>query len=321
MKFLYINKIRFLLIYSLVQVFTIILTIGSGIFPDSQGYEEAIIQLHDSELTINERTKFLLGSRSFALFFPYLLTFIFSPESSFIIQSSLCIIISSLFIFKLSNSILNDESVSFYSSIIFISSFPILYWGNAVLTEMVSYLFFILTTYLVITLFKKFPDNYSVIFVAIICGIGFLIKQNIMFSFIYFYPLLFFNKNERFKLNYKDIFYKSILFLTFYLLTIFITEVFLYLLFKELLIFTFINDYIFSSHQSKEYFHKSSIYFVQTLFIAFGLLIPLLFIGLFSFLRKKYNIIIFSFFIVSTFIPIVTHIYYSPRFTFYLFPF
>ncbi len=321
MKFLYLNKIRFLFIYSLVQVLVILLTIGHGVFPDSQGYVEAIIELHDSDLSLNERTKFLFGSRPLALLIPYLLSFVFSPISSYVIQSSLCILLSSSFIFKLSNSILKDSQLSFYSSLIFISSFPILYWGNAILTEMPSYLIFIITTYLVINLFEKWPNNTSIIFVAIICGIGFLIKQMIMFSFIYFYLLLFSNKINSLKLDYKDILFKCILFFTFYLLPILLTEVIIYLFFDDLLIFNFINDYLISSHQLKEYFHKSPMYFIQTFFIAFGLLVPFFIIGCSSFLRIKHQIVIFSFFFISTLVPIITHIYYSPRFTFYLFPF
>jgi len=186
---------------------------------------------------------------------------------------------------------------------------------------MSSYLFFIMTTYLVINLFNKYPNKLSTILVAIVCGLGFLIKQNIIFSLIFFYLLLFFNKSKIFKLTIIDKFSRALLFIIFYFLPIIITEVLMYWIFDELIITNFINNYIISSHISKEYFHKTPVYFIQTLFIAFGLLLPLFFIGLFSFIRKRYNIGMLLCFFISAFIPIVTHIYYSPRFTFYLFPF
>ena len=81
-------------------------------------------------------------------------TLILDNESSIGFQNFLIYLAMGPLMFVYSQKIFREDVFSFYSALLLIGSFPILYWGLSILNDLGSWFFFLLSAYLIITIFE-----------------------------------------------------------------------------------------------------------------------------------------------------------------------
>ena len=304
--------------YSLfISIIYFIFNDGWQYHPDSYDYIQGLEVLKNGGEWYDEDIAFRPG----AVYLSFPLTLLFNNVNSIGIHNLIIYFLFGNVFYSFTNKITNDKDISFWSTLLLISSFPILYWGISILNDLGGWFFLLLSIFLIIQLFDKDFESKFLIFSALVLGFGVLYKPTVLPSAIFFTIWLFIQRKE---IGIS----KSII--------IWLKFTFISLL--PLIVNTFIINYFwgydFSEIVEKEFFGKSDTslmigfkytytYKFLTLLIVFPFL-PIFFfyskdffINLNDFRNKQLLVLLASCFLWFLFSSLRTA---SPRYAFILFP-
>jgi hypothetical protein len=310
-----LNKIKkhYLLILIIIALAELSIKIAFNSFisfPDTQGYIETVKWLKNRSGEVFP----LRIQRPLQIFFILLFEPILGITPAFILTNCIFYIASIPFFFSFSKKLLKDENLAFISTFLFISSFCVLYWGLAPLTDMLLWFLMSVGFDLLIDIKEKWKstDIYKLSFIV---GLGILNKESII-SLSFLLIFLFFS---RFIYRQRDKFKKIIRFLPpliFMIIPFLITQLLMYVYFG--------SEYTFFSSRLK---HKTEVqgqlwYLPITFIIGFNILIIFYLFGINSFIKNNsmFNKKEYLISLVLTLIPVVVFETYSPRLSFLIFP-
>jgi len=300
-----------LILIALVQLSIEIVFNGFTSFPDTQGYLETIKWFKDrSGETVSVRIQ-----RPLQIFFILLFEPILGITPAFILTNCIFYILSIPFFFSFSKKLLKDENLAFISTFLFISSFCVLYWGLALLTDMLVWFLMAVGFDLLIDIKENWKptDVYKLSFVV---GIGLLNKESII-SLAFLLIFLFFSK---FIYKQSDKFKKTIRLLPPLILMI------LPFIIVQLLMYRYFGpEYTFFGTRLRHAVSEVQgqlWYLPITFLIGFNVLIIFYLFGIKSFIKNNsmFNKKEYLISLVLTLIPVVVFETYSPRLSFLIFP-
>jgi hypothetical protein len=280
-------------------------------FPDTNGYIETIkwYKNHSGEM-VSVRIQRPLQIFFILLFEPFL-----GAIPSFILTNCIFYIASIPFFFSFSKKLLKDEDLAFISTFLFISSFCMLYWGLALLTDMLVWFLMSVGFDLLIDIKESWrsADVYKLSFVV---GVGLLNKESII-GLAFLLIFLFFSK---FIYRQSDKFRKAIRFLPPLILMI------LPFIVVQLLMYRYFGpEYTFFSTRLRHSISEVQgqlWYLPITFLIGFNILIIFYLFGIKSFIKNNsmFNKKEYLISLVLSLIPVVVFETYSPRLSFLIFP-
>jgi 4-amino-4-deoxy-L-arabinose transferase-like glycosyltransferase len=304
------------LVFSAFQLSIILAGQGVRIASDSPAYISATKSLVEGEniqpngLTLTSRQISLrpLGTL-IAAFFTILTGDIIT---AFAIENSIFYLGSTVLIFLISNRLYRSEKIAFYSAVLFASAEAVITWGIAVLVDMGVWFFYSFSIYVTLLFIEEYKTRFLLL-AGIICGMGVLMKENVIAGAIFFILILFSAKNLHIRPKIKY----TALFVGIVLIPIIIAQVIAFFYFR----FTYIDWYRLNlSLYMKQYFTITR--FFIAIFGAFTFTIFLFFKGLWKEIKRKnyQRLRIFLSLIISSFIPILVWTIFVDRFIFLLFP-
>lgn len=239
------------LLYSILSalflIFIVWLITGVHITCDSSGYATALNYLKTGNYEILEQQgqgivinlSRLLRPLSVLLAFPFI--YVVDARNAFGIENSIFIILSAVIMYLYSRYLLESEKLAFYSTFLFLTSFPVVCYGFGVMAEMGTYFFILLTIYLTIRFFKtNGSQKYATVAViGFICGVGVLMKENVAAGLIFFILMLFFSK-----INIRKTASQFCILLSFFLLPVLVNQVIIWHYFD----FTYYDWYVFNNY-------------------------------------------------------------------------
>ena len=158
---------------------------GFQSFPDTNEYVETVKWFNDrsgEELPLRIQRPLQI-----------MLILIFEPvlgiTNSFILTNCVFYLASVPFFFSFSKKLLKEDRLAFVSTFLFISSFCVLYWGLALLTDMLLWFLLCVSFDLLVDIRERWETK-DVYTLALVVGLGMLNKESIMavaFILIYFF--------------------------------------------------------------------------------------------------------------------------------------
>ena len=256
------------------------------------------------------------------IYFSIPLTFVFDNENSLGIQNLIFYILLGQTFYAFAKRLTLNSNVSLCSTLLLISSFPMLYWGLSILNEMGSWFFLTLALLLMIRLFEDKFTFKNFMISSLVLGVGVFYKPTVLPAAIFFTILLFLRRD---KFGNFESFNIWIRFALISMIPIILNSVYIYI-YWGYDITVIINKAIFgSSGRSSELsgLKYSMEYKFLTILIAFPFLPLLLFIRkeilaiLRDYVRNPSLGILISCFFMIVFLSLRTA---TPRYTFLLFP-
>tara|TARA_Y100000588_G_scaffold7656_1_gene8885 strand:- start:1135 stop:2313 length:1179 start_codon:yes stop_codon:yes gene_type:complete len=313
---------------TLVMITVLYINEGWIRHPDSSVYVnhlEFIIGNEEKPNNINPRL--LLRPLIFYLSAPFY--FLFGAENAIGVLNSFFYIFSGILMYRFVLSIFKDKDLAFYSSIYFVTAFPVLYWGLGILADMGTWFFLLLSLLLLRDQEPEYNSSYN-FFIPIIIGFGILYKFDLLVIPIFVTLSLLHRYNfSDFPLKYFFVSFILVLF------PIVINQIYVHQTYG----FNYYNHFlleIFSDSSTTDdifleenyAFKYTQTYRLLTFFIAFPLLFPFALLGIREIRKTNLDSFNFSlFYIISSLIIILgwgSSLSYigagSPRYAFLLFP-
>jgi len=195
-------------------------------------------------------------------------------KNSLIFENILFYFAAAFLIFKITDLIYRNKKQAIFSVIIFVSSYSVIRWGLAALTDMSGWFFFILSIYLTLLFLRK-RDIRLIWLNGFLSGAGLLFKETGAMGALFFILVLvifsefFWKEKARYAFNY---------FLAFGI-PVFSASLFIYWKFH----YSFIDWFIYAEEVKIHYgFKRSLLYFFENIF-------SLMFFGWFFVLRGAYK--------------------------------
>lgn len=135
--------------------------------------------------------------RPLELLFVLPFSYLVDIKTAFGIVNSILIVLSAVVMYLLSNHLLNNEKLAFYSTVLFSTSFPVICFGFGVLTEIGAWFFYLLVIYLTIRLFGTNSNLKHAGIIGLICGVGVLMKENVAAGVPFFMLMLLLSKSKK----------------------------------------------------------------------------------------------------------------------------
>lgn len=300
----------------------VFLTLNGGFeeHPDSFDYIQGIDAVLDGQEWHDPAVAFRPG----VIFFSIPFSIVINNSNSIGFHNLLIYFSFGPCFYYLCQKITKDNFHSLYSTLILISSFPIFYWGLAILNDLGSWFFILLSLIMIIRLHE---NNYSIkyiVFSALAVGIGVFYKTTVGYTAIFFTILL---ANKIQNSQYIRIVKIWFLFAFMAFIPLLINQFYIYENWG-LSYFDFLYDLVETKSGNDtdivyDDLKHSNRYKFYSLIIAFPLF-PLAFIGMmyanknledFNFTYLKY-----MFFSGSVFVILLSTGIASPRYSFILFP-
>lgn len=302
----YIRGYPILFFFALAQIIFVSCICGVYFFPDSGGYINAVNFITTGSGNVHlHRLLRPLGPLLAAVFTP----FVGNVTNGFLAENSIFLILSSGLIFLITKEIYNNEKVALFSSILFSSSWIVLFHGLAVLTDMGAYFFITLDIYLTLLFFKKDRDYKFLLVLGLICGLGLLMKENSVVGALFFVLMLLLSKNAM-KRKIEWLFVFSFAFL----IPILINSAIIYYFFN----YTYLDWYLYNVGEYAT--THNYIYIIFGLGSVFNMIFPFFVIGLYNQLKNKANLKLYISLLISSFIPVLLWpVQSDPRFSFIVF--
>jgi len=286
-------------------------------FPDSYDYIQGIDAVLLNEDWYDYKIAFYPG----AVYFSIPFTLFFDNTNSFGFHNLVLYIMSGPMFYLFVNKLTENQKFSMYSSLFFVTSFPVIYWGLGILSDLGSWFFIILSYYLIISIVNNNFERRRLILGAFVTGIGVLYKTTVGCTAIFFTLLVIINpnKSERSKLIISWLLFATISFLPLLINQFYIMEN--WNLSYEL----FINEKLSpnSDHTGVHDLKLTNIYKIYTFIIAFPIF-PISLLGLLKLKQRisKINYLYVQLIFLSCFIMvfILSRDVASPRWTFIMFP-
>jgi len=284
------NATLYPIVFAIAQIIFVLCICGVQFFPDSAGYTSAanFIMTGSGDVELCRLLR-PLGPILSILFTP----FVGSIANGFLAENCIFLILSSILVFLISKGIYNDEKVALFSSFLFSSSWVILIYGLAVLTDMGVYFFIILDIRLTQVFFKKDGDYKFLSVVGLICGLGILMKENAVMGALFFVSMLLLS-NDMLKRKIK----KLLVFSFAFLIPIIINSAIMYYFFN----YTYLDWY--SYNVGGYVATRNFIHLIYELGFVFNIIFPFFIIGLYNQVKSKENLKMYASLIISSFIPI-----------------
>lgn len=130
---------------------------------------------------------------------------ILSPENAFIFQNIIFYFLSVILIFFLVAYFYKDKKQAFYGTVLFVTAYPVLAYGIAVLTDFSGW-FFYLAAILLSLCFYKSPDKKNALIIGFIAALGMLFKESAAATAMFFASLVFVAIKISFKEKLKYLF-------------------------------------------------------------------------------------------------------------------
>lgn len=159
---------------------------GFHTFPDTKGYAETVkwfMNRSGEELPLRIQKPLQI--------IPILvLEPVLGITNSFILTNCVFYLASVPFFFSFSKKLLKENRLAFASTFLFISSFCVLYWGLALLTDMLQWFLLCVSFNLLVDIRERWETK-DVYTLAVVVGLGMLNKESIMaVAFILIYLFL-----------------------------------------------------------------------------------------------------------------------------------
>ena len=297
------------LIFSLFQLILIIMLYGVRLAPDSPSYIETVNYFLGKSSVKPHRLLTPLGPLIAIVFQPLV-----GEINAFGIENSIFFVSSSILIYLFCKKLYDDKEVAFFTSVFFSSSISVITWGIAVLTDMGVWFFYILSIFLTLRFFEE--EKIEILLTnGVICGLGFLMKENVVAGVFFFILMMAFSKRELIQKT-KTI----ILFCAMFLLPIVAVQVITFQLFQ----YTYLDWYIYNiGLYSETYF--TFLRFLIGLILAFTLMLPFFLFGIYREIKENDQSPIprlykYLFLTLSSAVPIFAWALLIERFIFLLFP-
>ena len=323
-----INNTHFKLLFIpiMICIFFFILNDGWQQHNDSTKYTRTLEKIETGDGWFHSGIMLRPGAVYISYFIPFL-----SPENSFGFQNAIFFVLISPLMYSYSKNFVSDR-LSIFCALLLISSFPVMYWGLAVLNDMGSWFFVLLSLHLCLRSINNNLDNRSLLLAGFATGFGILYKTSVVSVLGFFIIYVLF----RFKnLNFQ----RKALLLSFFIVCSIIpasiNQIYLWIadyevsywnhFFKPLLA-SFLPFLLEGNStvaiEGDSTFRDSPLYHILTFFIAFPLL-PLAVGYIYATRKLKMDSLmkdVFLIFSLMVILLIIAYGIYSPRFSFLLFP-
>jgi len=299
-----------LLVLALLVLLIEVTVNGFTSFPDSREYLETVKWFENGTGTEYP----LRIQRPLQMVIVAAMSPLLGPSTSFVLANSLFYLLSIPFFFAFSLDLLGDRRLAFSSTILFMGSFAVLYWGLAILTDMLVWLMLSICFYLMMKIRREWK-TLDVYLLGATIGIGMLNKE----SFVAVILIFMFLFAARFGLRSREALKRVAAYLPALLFA-----VLPFLLVQLTMYLNFGYDATFFGYHLM---HKTDIrgelwYLPVTFLIAFNV-VPLIYLfGVKRFFRTdhafgwKEYVVLFG----LLFLPVVVFEQYSPRISFIVFP-
>lgn len=306
------KAIALLMAIGVIQIVVELSLNGFASFPDSEGYIETVEWYRDG--TGEEHP--LRIQRPLQILAVLLVEPVLGVEGSFVAVNSVLYLLSVPFFFLFARRLLLNTRDAFASTLLFQTSFCVLYWGLAILTDMLVWLVMAVSFYLLAEIVKSWKMR-DIYLLAVVVGIGMVNKESVaaaalVFIFLYMaeHVVRQPEKIRRFLQLIPPLIVMAIPFI---------------------LVQIAISVYFGPGHSFFDYhlFHNTSDvrgalwYLPVTFGIAFNILLVFMVVGLRGFFevnsmftRKSYLICL-----ALAMLPVLAFEQYSPRLSFLVFPF
>ena len=297
------------LLFSLLQLVVIFIVYGVRITSDSPSYIQTVNFFIGKSSVKPHRLLTPLGPLIATIFQP-----IGGIVIAFGIENGIFYVLSSILVYLIGEKLYSNKQVAFFASVLFSSATSVITWGIAVLTDMGVWFFYLLSIFLTLQFLKEKKVEILAIN-GVICGLGFLMKENSVASVIFFILSVSFSS-----LFHKDKFRAIVLFGSLFLIPIIIIQAIVFQLFQ----YTYLDWYVYNLNlYSEAYFTFPR--FIIGLVLAFTLMLPLFVVGLWREVKEKDKSTIsrlrkYLFLTISSSIPIFAWSLLIERFIFLLFP-
>ncbi|MCK4689480.1 MAG: glycosyltransferase family 39 protein, partial [Candidatus Marinimicrobia bacterium] len=289
------NTLIYPIIFAIAQIIFVLCICGVQVFPDTASYISAadFIMTGSGEAHPTELNRLLrpLGPILSIVFTP----FVGNVANGFIAENCMFLILSSVLVSLIAKEIYNNEKVALFSSILFSSSWVVLYHGLTILTEMGAFFFIILSIYLTLIFFKKDRNYKFLLIIGLTCGLGILMKENAVMGALFFVLMLLLSKNGT-----KRKIDKLLVFSFAFLIPILINTTIMYYLFN----YTYLDWYLYNVGRWAA--SRNFIYLIYELGFIFNIIFPFFIIGLYNQVKNKENLKMYTSLIISSFIPVLS---------------
>ena len=180
------HLVLILLLVGLAQVTVEAALGGFASFPDTEGYIDTVQWFKDG----SGEEDLLRIQRPLQILAALALEPLTGIEGAFVFLNCMFYLLSIPFFFSFSRKVLKDDSAAFISTFLFQTSFCVLYWGLALLTDMLLWLI-IAMSFDVLCDVKDRWETSDMFKLSLIVGIGMLNKESvIIIAFIFIFLFL-----------------------------------------------------------------------------------------------------------------------------------
>ncbi|MBI4709146.1 MAG: glycosyltransferase family 39 protein [Candidatus Portnoybacteria bacterium] len=265
------SKYFFILaVFALINIFLIIFVLSSFVTPlasDSEQYLETAKYFNGQDAQIYPHR--LL--KPIVPFFAALGSYVFGLKPAFLFINSLLYFFIGFIIFKIIKLLFNNNFQALVGSLLFLTSYPMLEYGIAYMTDLAGWFFFALSVYLTLLFLKK-PSAAQAMLIGFIAAFGFLAKESGGMGILFFALCATFLLKDNWAGKLKYLFVAGI----FFIAPLSLWQIFIYLKFH----YTYYDWYLVgqgsSAVYSKEFFRlflKSlgATFLLSWFFVAAGL--------------------------------------------------
>lgn len=163
-------------------------------------YKEPLNKIGEYQLFVPSGTKSniegeILPSKSFGSYIFFSFGFLIGDLYPFFLISFFGIL-SILFFFLLTRELFGEKT-AFISTFLLGFSFPMIYWSNMFFSNIISFFFFIMATYLLVKINKTPNKFYLYLLCFFIFSLSFFVRYEYLFFILILFPLYFNNELKR----------------------------------------------------------------------------------------------------------------------------
>jgi len=306
-----VKLIVFIMLVGAVQLAVELALEGFTSFPDTEGYVDTVYWFKDG----SGETSYVRIQRPLQILMLVGLEPLVGVTNAFIVTNSAFYLLSLPFFFILSLKLLRDESLAALSTVLYMCSFCVLYWGLAQATDMLHWMLVCMCFGLLLDLRADWDTKRAYLLAALI-GLASINKESIV-ALVFILMYIF---AAKFIVGKKDKLANLLRFLP-----ILVVIALPFVLVQALMWYSFgYEATFFGQHLT----HKTDDvrgalwYLPLTFLIAFNILLVAYIVSARRFFAKKWSgtKIEYAIWVALMLIPVVIFEQYSPRLSFFVFP-
>ena len=270
------NILKKIFILAAINLIAILLIFGLQTDMDTPTYVAAINYLNNHGEVGTSLFRLL---KPFGLFAALIFTPFLTPEVSLLVSNIFFYFVAVYLMYFLALKMFNNKKTAFFASVFFMTSYPLVRWGLAALTDMSGWCFYMLGVYLALIFYETGKERW-IWLSGLLAGVGMFFKETAAVGALYFGSLILFEKKYPWSDKVKNVVKYTIAFL------IVLAPVSLIILYKY--DYSFIQWFSYAEKIQIHYTLKQSIvYAIENLFALMFLSWIFVLRGIFKLVKDK----------------------------------